>query len=77
MALRNTILIKALYEKYLDSKLTKYDIKEILPEMLFNFGYADINFEHINNLTELSISAGIARPLQSKINVENNSKLNE
>lgn len=75
MALKNTIWIKALYEKYWDSKLIKYDIKEILPEVLFNFGYADINFEHIKNLTELSISAGIARPLQSKINVENNNEL--
>jgi len=77
MALRNTIWIKALYEKYWDAKLIKHGIKEILPEVLFNFGYADINFEHINNLTELSISAGISKPLQSKINVENNSKLNE
>jgi len=77
MALKNTIWIKALYEKYWDSNLIKYDIKEILPEVLFNFGYADINFEHIKNLTELSISAGIAKPLQPKINAENNSKLNE
>lgn len=77
MALGTTIWIKKMYEKYWDSDLMKYDFVEILPEILLNIGYADMNFEHIDNLTELSISAGIAEPLQLKKNFENNSKFND
>ncbi|XP_060837177.1 putative ATP-dependent RNA helicase TDRD12 isoform X2 [Rhopalosiphum padi] len=75
MALGTTIWIKKLYEKYWDSDLKKYGFGEILPEVLFNIGYADINFEHIENLIEFSISAGIATPLQLKMNVEDNKEL--
>lgn len=77
MALGTTIWIKKMYEKYWDSDLKKYDFGEILPEILLNIGYADMNFEHIDNLTELSISAGIADPLQLKKNFEVNSKFND
>jgi len=77
MALGTTIWIQKLYEKYWDSDLKKYDFREILPEILLNTGYADINFEHIDNLRELSISATISKPLQIEKNFVDNSKLNE
>jgi len=77
MALGTTVWISKLYEKYWDSDLKKYDFGEILPEILLNTGYADMNFEHIDNLTELSVSAGISKPLQIKKNFEENSKLNQ
>jgi len=77
MALGTTIWIKKMYEKYWDSDLKKYDFEEILPEILLNIGYADMNFEHIDNLTELSISAGIAEPLKLKNNFEDYSKFND
>jgi len=77
MALGTTIWIQKLYEKYWDSDLKKYDFREILPEIVLNTGYADINFEHIDKLRELSISAGISQPLQIEKNFVDNSKLNE
>jgi len=73
MALGTSIWIKKMYEKYWDLDLKKYSFREILPEILLNSGYADMNFEHIENLTELSISAGIAKPLQLKKSFEDNS----
>ncbi|XP_060864055.1 putative ATP-dependent RNA helicase TDRD12 isoform X2 [Metopolophium dirhodum] len=75
MALGTTIWIKKMYEKYWDSDLKKYGFEEILPEILLNTGYADMNFEHIDNLTELSISAGIAKPLQLKKSFEDSKEL--
>ncbi|XP_015363727.1 PREDICTED: putative ATP-dependent RNA helicase TDRD12 [Diuraphis noxia] len=75
MALGTTIWIQKLYEKYWDSNLKKYEFKEILPEILLNNGYADINFEHIDNLRELSISAGISKPLQIEKNFMENKEL--
>lgn len=76
MALGTTIWIKKMYEQYWHSELKKYEYKEILPEILFDIGYADMNFEHITNLTELSISAGITMPLKLKNNVEDKSRFN-
>lgn len=73
MALGTTIWIKKLYEKYWDSDLKEYDFREILPDILLNTGYADINFEHIDKLRELSISAGISKPLQIEKNFVDNS----
>ncbi|XP_025202131.1 putative ATP-dependent RNA helicase TDRD12 [Melanaphis sacchari] len=75
MALGTTIWIKKLYEKYWDTDSQKYGFGEILPEVLFNIGYADMNFEHIDNLRELSIAAGITKPLQLKMNVGENKEL--
>lgn len=75
MALGTTIWINKLYEKYWDSDHKKYDFGEILPEILLNTGYADMNFEHIDNLTELSISAGISKPLKIKYNFEDDKEL--
>jgi len=77
MAIGTNIWIKQMYEKYWDLDLKKYKFGEILPEILFNIGYADMNFDHIENLIELSISAGISMPLQLKKNVENKSKFHE
>lgn len=77
MALGTTIWIKKMYEKYWDTDLKKYGLREILPEILLNTGYADMNFEHIGNLTELSVSAGIAKPLLLKNSFEDKSNFNK
>ncbi|CAI6372649.1 unnamed protein product [Macrosiphum euphorbiae] len=75
MALGTTIWIKKMYEKSWDTDLKKYGLREILPEILLNTGYADMNFEHIGNLTELSVSAGIAKPLLLKNSFEDKKEL--
>lgn len=75
MALGTTIWIKKLYRKYFN--LNMYNFEAILPDTLFDVGYADKNCEHIEKLKELSNLAGINIPLTLKKNVEGNSKFNK
>ncbi|VVC30718.1 Hypothetical protein CINCED_3A002209 [Cinara cedri] len=62
MTLESTIWAKSIYRKYWDTKLKSYTIVEILPALLLNTGYANLNFDHIETIKELSISAGINTP---------------
>lgn len=69
MALGTTIWINKLYTKYWNIKFKKYDFGVILPDVLFNAGYADLNTEHIENFKNLCISANI--------NINNNNENND
>jgi len=76
MALGTTIWIKKLYKQFWNSKLKMYDFEAILPDILFNIGYADINNGHIEKLTELCISVGIDMPSLLKNNDKQQCELN-
>lgn len=76
MALGTTILVNKIYRKYWVTKSNKYDFEAILPDLLLNFGYADLNLEHLGKLTELCTSAGIYLPPPLKKNFESR-KFNE
>lgn len=75
MALGNTIWIKKLFRKFWHSKLKIYDFETILPDFLLSHGYADINSDHIENLSDMIISAGISMPL-TLMNYKENGKFN-
>lgn len=44
----------------------------MLPDLLLNFGCADLCVEHLDKLTELGILAGIYLPLPSEKNIRKN-----
>jgi len=69
MALGTSIWINKLYKKYWHLKLKKYDFQVILPDVLFNNGYADLNTEHLEILTKLCTSVDI------KINNNNSNNI--
>lgn len=77
MALKNTIWINKLFKKFWNSKLKTYDYETILPDILLSSGYADINSDHLEILTNLAISAGINMPTTIKNYVKENCKFNE
>lgn len=60
MSLRTTIWVKQLYRKFWHPTLKMYKIEEVLPNILFDNGYADKNSEHVKNLIELCNSANIS-----------------
>lgn len=74
MALGTTIWINKLYKKYWNSKLKKYDFEVILPDTLFNIGYADLNNEHLKELKKLCTSVGIHIINDHIVKEEENSK---
>jgi len=55
--------VKKLYKKFLNPESKTYKFEPILPDILFNNGYADRNVEHIEKLTELCVLAGIETQL--------------
>lgn len=74
MALGTTIWTKTIYRKYWHFKSKSYSTEEILPALLLDTGFADLNPEHIRSITELSILAGINKPLlqnNDQDNIEN------
>lgn len=70
MAIGTNILMKKLYRKFWNPKLKMYDFEEILPDILLSNVYADMNFDHINKLTDLNVLAGIEVPSLSQSNKE-------
>lgn len=71
MALGTTLWVNKLYKRFWNSMLQSYDVETILPDILFNVAVADINNEHIKNLTDLCVKANIEVPLSIRKNEEN------
>lgn len=71
MTLGSTIWAKYVYRKYWDTKLKSYTTEEILPALLLNTGYANLNPDHIITITNLSISAGINTPATTSLSLQN------
>lgn len=51
--------------------LQSYKVQTILPDILFDIAMADVNNEHIKNLTDLCVVANIEVPLPTRKNEEN------
>lgn len=63
MALGTTLWINKLFKRFWNPALQSYDVKTILPDILFDIAVADINNEHLKNLTELCDMANIEVPI--------------
>lgn len=74
MTLGTTIWVKNLYKKIFEPKFNVHEYKPILPDILFNYGFADPNVEHMEILIELSDQAGIE--VQPLLLYKNNVKEN-